>query len=508
MLIRCGFLYQKVFSHVHDGNACKVCGAHLTGLSRQTNSAKPLWLDGKERRKSSENQFPSTSSRMTSSSAGRMLSEDQDPFCAFTGLASFTRHGESSSAALMQNVNAVSDSMKKSSIDFSSPMTVEECKRNGLLRWRNTFYSDSSASHLINVSAVSGNSSFPPNGTASGKSNDILPQYTEKPFILKKFREEDLSNSCTVKRISDSRSLSNSQLVKIPRKVCIPSIKECSNSFLERLQHLDSVQLEKQKKFQITLLDIQKCFHCCHLPFFLACGTALGAHRENHFICHDDDIDLGIMFTNLVALGETINQEKSKAFGKKEKRKCCGETDESASLYHSSQLVATTSAELHKKRERYASDGLLALLSSLSSSVPHLVVFDVLGTVGKGLEIRLLHTITNVRSDINVYYEPIPVVDEKLVECNGPFVWAASYYEQSSKRAHGMYRYLHRPFGSKMVKKVFCGFDHRNSINSDDLFDVPPISYLEEYFGENWKVPKIFSYCQGLQGEYKNIIDE
>lgn len=481
---------------------------HITSLSRSIDSTKPLHLAGKEKGKLSEIQFSSSSLLMPSSSAGRKPSEDHGPFCAFTGLPSLFQHSESPTVALTQNMNAMNDSMKKNSIDFFSAMTVEECKRNGLLRWKNTFRSVSTASHFMNDSAVSGNNSLCPNGSVERKSRDVLPEYVDKSSFLKKPRKEDLSNSSTLKRISDNTSLTASQHLEIPRNICIPSVKERPNSFLERLQHLGNAQLEKQKRFQITLLDVQKCFHCCHLPFFLACGTALGAHRENHFICHDDDIDLGITFANLVALGETINQDKLKALKKREERKCGRETDESTLPYHSSQLVATDSAEFQEKREKYASDGLLAFLSSLSSTVPHLVVFDVLGTVRKGLEIRLLHTITNTRTDLNVYYEPIPMEDDKLVLHHGPFVWAASYYEEASKRTHGMYRYLHRPFESKMVRKVFCGFDQCDGFNSVDLFDVPPISYLEEYFGKSWKIPKVFSYSQGLQGEYKNIIDE
>ena len=42
------------------------------------------------------------------------------------------------------------------------------------------------------------------------------------------------------------------------------------------------------------------------------------------------------------------------------------------------------------------------------------------------------------------------------------------------------------------------------------MFNIPdnPELYLTEQYGKDWKIPKIFNYTQGLNGEYKNLIIE
>lgn len=355
-------------------------------------------------------------------------------------------------------------------MEFSNP-TVEECRRSAIRRWMAEFSSTPSGKMCAPLTAASASSR-----TAFGEGEESsLSNGFGDDFFCKSSGVECVSTSPNPAMRHDSTASIGLQMVGIPTKVFIPQLKRSPNMFLARLQHLSSKDFEKQKRFQHALLDIQKCFQYCNLPFFLACGTALAAHRENYFILHDDDIDLGIMFDNLVRLGKRSNKG--------------GEP-------------------LSQSEEGVATDGLLALLSSFSSTVPTLLVFDILGTVTKGLEIRLLHTATNTRADINVYYHPISNDDEALVSRHGQFIWAASYYEESWKRKHGMYRYLHAPFESKLVKKAFCGLGLRHNPTGDELFDVPPISYLEEYFGVDWSIPKAFSYSEGIRNGYKNIIDE
>lgn len=54
---------------------------------------------------------------------------------------------------------------------------------------------------------------------------------------------------------------------------------------------------EKQQKFKECLLDMKKILNENDQEFFLVYGTLLGQHRENQFIEHDNDIDIGI-FSN------------------------------------------------------------------------------------------------------------------------------------------------------------------------------------------------------------------
>jgi len=46
------------------------------------------------------------------------------------------------------------------------------------------------------------------------------------------------------------------------------------------------------------LTDIHKILNDNNIEFFLVYGTLLGQHRENEFISHDTDIDLGIFSSN------------------------------------------------------------------------------------------------------------------------------------------------------------------------------------------------------------------
>lgn len=48
------------------------------------------------------------------------------------------------------------------------------------------------------------------------------------------------------------------------------------------------------------LLDVSKALDDVGLPFFLMCGTALGAYRDKGFTPQEDDIDLGFLVEDFV----------------------------------------------------------------------------------------------------------------------------------------------------------------------------------------------------------------
>lgn len=280
-------------------------------------------------------------------------------------------------------------------------------------------------------------------------------------------------------------------------KVQIPQMYE-SNEFLEHyivahpltgLEHW-----KKQLKFQKTLLDVQKAFLFCNLPFFLACGTALGAHREGGFIHHDEDIDIGVIYNQLVSLGER-KKSASTTFFRNEYES------------HGTPLFSQISDNNNKSRveDDTASTGCVELLSALSH-LSNVQIFDICGCVSKGLEIRVQHIATRVRVDINIYYPPIENDDDELVKNKGDFVWAASFYEKAMLRKHHMYRYMHTPFDSSLFKIPFCAISR--NVSADYYFLVPPENYLDEYFSKDWRKPRCFSYIHGLNCEFANIIEE
>ena len=201
-----------------------------------------------------------------------------------------------------------------------------------------------------------------------------------------------------------------------------------------------AVDTTKQERFHKALESMRDVLHEAGVKFFLCCGTALGVRREQRFIPHDDDIDLGVFYDDLVAAGSGSAAE--------------------------------------------------SVTTIISQSSDRFTCIDICGAIDKGLELRFQHADTGVLVDLNVYYSD---VDSKTQE---NFLWTATHYEESAKRKHGMYRYRHAPFALEEVH--FGGQEYLQ----------PPVRYLEEYFGSDWKTPKKFNYREGLRGEYKNIIDE
>lgn len=472
-------LSHKIFNHIHRGKGCVVCRSSGTTAVHSTIESATALLH----KKNGKSDLPEGNSCASSVLSPSLSLGQKQTFSSLN-----TSHLSVDAVSIPSNekienarasVQAGGDcgiSQVSCKLFMPSPsLTVEECKRNALCRWLTEDFSTFMPSHSTECCGFYRPSSAVQPRRCNERAEESLSSSLGSGTSSYKSDSDVLSTSSMVEKGSTTAAFPAAPLVEIPNEVCIPPLKVRSNLFLDRLQHLSKKEFEKQARFQQTLIDVQKCFQNCRLPFFLACGTALAAHRENYFIPHDDDIDLGMMFHQLVLLGERIHK-------------------------------GTVSAS--ETEEKYATDGLLALLSSFSMLVPDLLVFDILGSVMKGLEIRLLHTGTNIRTDINVYYNPIPKDDDELVNYHGDFIWAASYYEASWKRKHSMYRYLHAPFESKMEKKLFCGLGTGQNSDGEALFDIPPISYLEEYFGIDWSIPKAFTYSEGLQFGYKNIINE
>ncbi|KPA84672.1 putative mitochondrial hypothetical protein [Leptomonas pyrrhocoris] len=237
---------------------------------------------------------------------------------------------------------------------------------------------------------------------------------------------------------------------------------------VRRLFPSDTAAVAKQLAFQDALLSIEEVFHAQGIAFFLAFGTALGARRSGCFIPYDEDIDLGVLYTEL-----------------------CASPPE-----HAGGGTSPVS-DLQRVQDR-----LFQLIDALAATGIFLV-FDVCGAVEKGLELRLLHTPTNTRVDINLFYPPVPGSDDVIVQAEGPFLWASSFYEAAGRRAHQMYRYRHQPFDKELTRLPFC-----TRTPDADGFWVPPERYLTENYGADWRTPKQYTYAEGLAREFHNIIDE
>ncbi|CAJ1033958.1 putative LicD family [Leishmania utingensis] len=248
-------------------------------------------------------------------------------------------------------------------------------------------------------------------------------------------------------------------------------------------EHLPCIT--KQLNFQEALLAVQTVLNSQNIRFFLACGTALGARRDGCFIPYDEDIDLGILYTDIVAPLANGDALPMPDFSS-----------------HSAAQPGLSCAQLRVYR----------LLHALSLTRAF-VVFDICGAVEKGLELRILHMATSTRIDINLYYPPLRTTtcsgnddasDDSLVRELGAFVWASSFYEAADARKHHMYRYRHKPFATELEELSFCA--KTTSLGSGFL--VPPERYLVENYGEDWRTPKQYSYTEGLAGEFKNILKE
>ena len=58
--------------------------------------------------------------------------------------------------------------------------------------------------------------------------------------------------------------------------------------------YLNNIMYAKQEVFAICLIKLKDALDSGKYKFWLACGTALGAYRENKFIEHEGDIDIAM----------------------------------------------------------------------------------------------------------------------------------------------------------------------------------------------------------------------
>lgn len=215
--------------------------------------------------------------------------------------------------------------------------------------------------------------------------------------------------------------------------------------------------------------------------WFLACGTALGCQREGNFIAHDNDIDIGILYD------DSIHDKILKLIQK------------------TAPVSVGIEAALWQRQQQQQQQH--------ENSTPF-VCFETLGKLFfGGFELRLMDVSTGVMIDVNIYYTsqrntktgefllaPSSKQQNENLEKNY-YMWFGSFYEDSAKRKHGMYRYhFSSPIAFEM-KEFPAG--------SGMSYVCPTEKYLNEYFGNDWSVPKIYSYEEGVKNKhYKNIIEE
>lgn len=267
-------------------------------------------------------------------------------------------------------------------------------------------------------------------------------------------------------------------LVRLEKKVSPSPTPEKvgeEDVFIERVKRAfpgNKEEVERQMRFRRALLDFNSL---TSIPFFLSFGTAIAAHREGYFIPHDDDIDIGVFYEDVPVYGATS----------------------APSGNHTSVAASAAAAE----------NGVLKLLRELTEK-GIFIPFDICGEVDMGLEIRLLHVPTGVKLDVNLYYPPLKGDDDALVTKYGSFVWSATYYEKAAERKYGRYRYRHTPFKDALEPTLFCSASSSSVSGRGKVLKVPPESYLAEYYGADWRVPKKYSYAEGLATEYKSMIEE
>lgn len=287
---------------------------------------------------------------------------------------------------------------------------------------------------------------------------DLHPSSSQPPSIQgaalwKSFRQATapLSNDDYDKLVTYMTTFTHPSLAAAPTSLL-------SSPSAALPEHAASISIDvcngKQVRFFETLRDFYALVDRSGAlkasdDMFVCCGTALGFTREGAFIEHDDDIDLGVFESAL--------------------RKRSGDEGPSGAILD---LLAAAAVD------------------------ENFVCFDVCGQVDCGLELRFKHLRTEVMLDLNVYYPPLST------DVGDEFVWCATHYEASEQRRHKMYRYRHAPFQQALRSTVVvCG-------DKQVLVQAPPVTYLIEYFGSDWNVPKKFGYRDGLAGEYKNIIPE
>lgn len=376
-----------------------------------------------------------------------------------------------------------------------SSSTMESMKRNGLAAWlANRLFlrtETNSAAETNDRTALS----------AEGETLWGIFQNTDKPLSLSQYERlgEELAQSV----VASSHRTGNNIVVPTKPTHHAASPPEVLNQTIITLPSSD----EKQQRFFTALYEFQtKVLPTAAIPAdscFLACGTALGMVRDRQFIAHDKDIDVGLFYDDLCRLSPH------------------GDGQEAVLRF------------------------LAVLADGSTPAAQSFFCFDVCGEITKGLELRLIHRSTGTLLDVNLYYPPLPSDSPSVsgtVKRTGAgnendreepsFVWTATHLEESGKRKHGMYRYRHAPFATALQAVLLRGslfVGDATEGGRDRIVDaplsalqrestllqrelrvlVPPISYLEEYFGSDWRTPRQYSYEEAVRdGLYRNIIEE
>ena len=109
-----------------------------------------------------------------------------------------------------------------------------------------------------------------------------------------------------------------------------------------------------------------------------------------------------------------------------------------------------------------------------------------LGNINNSYELSFIHKKTKVSIDIFLHYP---------LERN--FYYCASFFGLCNKKPYGFCRWKY-PI-NKLEK---CRF-----YNKIYLIPSNKEEYLYYAYGKNWRIPKNFSYFEGINGKYKNLMD-
>jgi GR25 family glycosyltransferase involved in LPS biosynthesis len=199
------------------------------------------------------------------------------------------------------------------------------------------------------------------------------------------------------------------------------------------LSYFKPILNQKQMIFAKTLFDMDDILSENNQPYFLACGTALGAYRENKFIEHDEDIDLGIFAENY---NKNIEDKILKKF---------------------------------KLKSR-------------------------LGSIESGYEINFTHPETNVDIDIFLHYRS-PEGEAGGTHEGEPYIWCPSFFNLCDKAKNKMCRW----------KYNFEDVSPHSFMGREFNLPKPIEQYLKDSYGD-WEHPKKYSYEEGLNSQYKNLI--
>lgn len=186
----------------------------------------------------------------------------------------------------------------------------------------------------------------------------------------------------------------------------------------------------KAKLFKECLCDAKKILDRINQNFFLAAGTLLGQQRDNSFIPHDNDIDIGIL----------------------------------------SAEFSPATIEAFIKSEKFNE-------------------FKELGEDNKSKEFSFRHR-NGIKIDFFLHY-PVNTNNDN------DYYYYASFHGLCNDKPEGYCKWGRHIRGFRQVK--FAGRAYSIPNNAEQ--------YLEEEYGPDWRTPKQFNYFEGLDGEYKNMIN-